>query len=364
LSGEDNEDIGRAREVFIRLSLLAIMGVSCFLLLRPFLNLLISGIIIAVAIYPGYRALTTVLRGRGRLGAVLCTALLLLAVIVPSVLLAGTLADGVSALAHQLEAGRINIPPPPLSLSKLPVIGSGLNEFWSLCSTNLSEVASQFGPEIRERIPALLSATARIGGAIIQFLVSIVLAGLLLATSEGNARFASRVFDRVFGEQGPEFEQLVAATIRSVTNGILGVALIQSVFASIGFWYMGLPGAGLWAVTFLIASVLQVGPLVLVPAVLYVFAAYPTSPAIIFLVWCLIVGLIDNVLKPILLGRGSKVPMPVIFLGALGGFVALRIIGLFVGAIILSVGYKLFIAWLDAGMPGSASTRASATKAN
>jgi len=122
--------------------------------------------------------------------------------------------------------------------------------------------------------------------------------------------------------------------------------LIQALLAGLGFLVAGLPGAGLWAVIFLFAAVLQVGVLVLIPAVLYVFAVSSVTKAVIFLVWCLIVALIDNVLKPLLLGRGVAVPIAVVFLGAIGGFVAIGIIGLFVGAIVLSVGYKLFLAWL------------------
>jgi predicted PurR-regulated permease PerM len=125
------------------------------------------------------------------------------------------------------------------------------------------------------------------------------------------------------------------------------VAFIQSVLAGLGFLVAGLPGAGLWAVTFLIAAVLQVGVLVLIPAVIYMFAISSTTKAVIFLVWCLVVAIVDNFLKPLLLGRGVAVPMVVVFLGAIGGFVALGLVGLFVGAIVLSVGYKLFLAWLD-----------------
>ena len=362
LSVEDKTYIARAREVFIRMNLLAIMGLSCFLLLRPFLSLIIAGIITAVAIYPGYQMLTKVLRGRGNLAAVLCTVLLLVVILLPSVLLAGTLADGIRNIAGQLQAGQIHIPPPPPSLDRLPIVGLKLKEFWNLCSTNLSEAVSRLAPQIRERIPALLSASVAIGGVLLKFLIAILLAGFLLATSQRSVRFADKVFSRIFDDQGPEFEQLVANTIRSVTNGILGVAVIQSLFASLGFWIIGLPGAGLWAVMFLGASVLQVGLLVLLPAVLYAFATYSTSHAVMFLIWCLIVGLMDNILKPILLGRGSKVPMAVIFLGVLGGFMTMRIIGLFVGAIVLSVGYKLFIAWLDAGIPNIHRAHASASK--
>jgi predicted PurR-regulated permease PerM len=348
---EDKGYFARPREVFIRLALLTAMGVSCFVLMRPFLNLIVAGIIIAIGVYPAYHALTKVLKGRKKLAATLCTLLLLAVMIVPCVLLAGTLVDGVRSLVRQAQSGQLNIPPPPPSLDKVPVVGHRLTAFWTLCSTNLSEVVSRFSPQIKERIPKVLSATAGLGGVALTFLISIVLAGFLLATSEGCSRFADRLSARIFGDLGPEFKELVAATVRSVTNGILGVAVIQTLFASLGFWFAGLPGAGLWAIIFLIAAVLQVGMLVLIPAVLIGFATFSTGHAVMFLIWCIIVGLMDNVLKPILLGRGSKVPMLVIFLGVLGGFVVMNLIGLFVGAIVLSVGYKLFMAWLDAGVP-------------
>ena len=155
--------------------------------------------------------------------------------------------------------------------------------------------------------------------------------------------------NRLFDDKGPEFQDLVGSTIRSVTFGILGVAVIQSLFAALGFVVVGLPGAGLWSVIFLLAAVLQMGGLVLVPPVIYVFATASTTKAVIFLIWCIVVGLMDNVLKPLLLGRGAQVPIAVVFLGAIGGFVAMGIIGLFVGAVVLSVGYKLFLAWLAGG---------------
>jgi len=348
---EDTGLFGRAREIFIRLSLLAIMGASCFVLMRPFLNLIVAGIIIAIGVFPGYRMLTRALRGRTKLAAVLCTILLLAVMVVPSILLAGTLVDGIRELIPQLQSGHLNLPPPPAGLEKVPVFGHRLADFWILCSTNVSEAVTRLSPQLQKYTPRLLSATAGIGGVVLQFLISIVLAGVFLATSEGNSRFADRLFARIFGQQGPEFKELVNATIRSVTNGILGVAVIQTLFASLGFWFAGLPGAGLWAVMFLIAAILQVGALVLIPAVLYAFSAFSTTHAVIFLVWCILVGAMDNVLKPILLGRGSKVPMAVIFLGVLGGFMVMNIIGLFVGAIVLSVGYKLFMAWLGPAVP-------------
>ena len=146
------------------------------------------------------------------------------------------------------------------------------------------------------------------------------------------------------------------ATVRSVTTGILGVALIQSLFAGLGFFVVGLPGASLWTLMFLIAAVLQVGGLMLIPAVIYVLATTGTVKAAFFVVWCIIVAVMDNVLKPLLLGRGVPVPILVVFLGVIGGFVAMGIIGLFVGPIVLSVGYKLFLAWLDEGLESIPAT--------
>ena len=181
----------------------------------------------------------------------------------------------------------------------------------------------------------------------LQLLLSIVVSGVLLANAQAAYKMTRSLANRLFGEKGPEFQELVGSTIRSVTFGIIGVAIIQSAFAAVGFLVVGLPAVGLWAVIFLIAAVLQVGGLILVPAVIYVFATASTTKAVIFLVWCIIVGLMDNVLKPLLLGRGVAVPIAVVFLGAIGGFVAMGIIGLFVGAIVLSVGYKLFLAWLE-----------------
>jgi predicted PurR-regulated permease PerM len=343
-----------AREVFIRMSLLGLMALTCVFILQPFLLVLLWGIILAIASYPGYRWMSRALGTRELLAAVLCTALLLAVAIVPTILFGGTLTGAAHSLAAGLQDGSLKIPSPPARIASWPVVGAPLTNLWSLASTNLDEALSKLNPYLRNYVPKLLSASAAVGRTLFMFILSIVLAGFLLANSKTNATFAHRVFDRIFGARRQELEELIESTIRSVTNGILGVAVIQTVFAGIGFLVVGLPGAGMWAALFLVASVVQVGLLVLVPAVAYAFATASTSHAVVFLVWCIIVGLMDNVLKPLMLGRGSKVPTAVIFIGVIGGFVAIGFVGLFVGAIILSIGYKLFLAWLDEGEPRAA----------
>jgi predicted PurR-regulated permease PerM len=343
----DNKDyVNRAVEVSTRISLVILLATACFLILRPFLPLISWGIIIAISVYPSYRKLQLALCDRGVLSSVLVTIFLLAFLVCPVILLAGTLVGGIQTLAAHIKDGTPIIPPPPANIEIWPVIGVPLKSAWSLASTNITTALGNFAPQIKAVVPGLLSASAGIGLTVLQFALSIVVAGVLLANTRGASGAAHSFANRIFGDRGPEFERLASSTIRSVTTGILGVALMQSLLAALGFLVAGLPGAGLWAIIFLIAAVLQVGALVLIPTVIYMFAVSSVTKAVIFMFWCLIVALVDNVLKPLLLGRGVTVPIAVVFLGAVGGFVALGIIGLFVGAIVLSVGYKLFVAWL------------------
>jgi predicted PurR-regulated permease PerM len=348
----DKNQVNQALEVSIHVGLAIILAVSCLMILRPFIPMLAWGIIIAVAAYPAFEKVKHALGGRGVTSALLFTVLLLAILILPTLLLAETLVHGVQTLVTHLKDETLTIPPPPAGVESWPIIGPRLKNVWDLASNDLTATLKAFAPQIKKVVPELLSASAGIGLTVLQFALSIAVAGLLLANAQAAYQATCSLANRLFGDKGPEFQRLIGATIRSVTGGILGVALIQSVLAGLGFLVAGLPGAGLWAVVFLIGAVLQVGALILIPAVIYMFTISSVTKAVIFLVWCIIVGLLDNVLKPILLGRGVAVPIAVVFLGAIGGFVAMGIIGLFVGAIILSTGYKIFLAWLaDGGIP-------------
>lgn len=338
-------------ETSIQIGLAALLVMGCLLILRPFVPLVMWGIIIAIASYPTFLKLERLVGGRRALSATLWTLLLLAVLIVPLVLLGQSLIDAVRPLVARLRDGSLILPPPPDSVKDWPLIGAPLSRLWSAASNNLSETILKFAPQIKSALPGILLASANFGSTLLQFLLSILLSGVLLANAQAAYNVTRSLAIRLFGEEeGPEYQRLVGTTIRSVTFGVLGVALIQTAFAAAGFFFVGLPGASVWSVIFLAAAVVQIGMVVLAPAVIYVFAVASTTKAIIFLVWCLIVGLMDNVLKPILLGRGAAVPMIVVFLGVLGGFMAMGIVGLFVGAIVLSVGYKLFLAWIEGGI--------------
>lgn len=339
--------ISLAVETALFSGLALILAAACLLILVPFVSLITWGIIIAVAAYPSFRKLQTVLRTGEVLPALVCTLVLLAVLIVPVILLAQSLVEGVHVVTAHLKNGSRIIPPPPLSIDTWPIIGAPLKKVWGLASQDLTEALRTIAPQIKAALPGLLSASASIGLTVLQLMLSILLAGAILAHAEAAYKLTCSLTTRVFGDKGFEFQQLIGATIRSVTFGILGVAIIQSLFAALGFLVVGLPAAGLWTALFVFAAVVQAGAVVLVPAVIYVFATASTTKAVIFLVWCILVGVMDNALKPLLLGRGVAVPVLVVFLGAIGGFLAMGVIGLFVGAVILSVGYKLFLVWLQ-----------------
>jgi predicted PurR-regulated permease PerM len=277
-------------------------------------------------------------------------------------MLAGTLIESARELAAQLREGQLQIPPPPESVATWPVIGQPLAAFWELASVNLEEALERIGPQIKAVGVWLLAVAGGVGFGLLQFVFAIVISGVLLAYAKGGERAADAIAVRLIGEQGPKFADLAGATVRSVSRGILGVALIQAILAGLGFLAVGLPAAGLLALLCLFLAVIQIGiAVVTIPAIIYIFATADTLPAVLFLVWAVFVTALDNVLKPILLGRGVQVPMAIIFVGAIGGFLAHGIIGLFVGSVVLALGYTLFRAWLRESRESEPAADAPAT---
>jgi len=182
---------------------------------------------------------------------------------------------------------------------------------------------------------------------ILGFAVSIIIAGVFMVSAETSYQAFRVVGHRLGGEQGTDFVDLSVATVRSVAKGVLGVAFIQTLLAAIGLIVMDIPAAGIWASIILLLAIMQLPPLlVLAPIAIWVFSTAEPVPATTFLVYALFVGFSDAILKPMLLGRGVKVPMLVILLGAIGGMISSGIIGLFFGAVILALGYELFMSWL------------------
>lgn len=345
-----NDDALQAKtfNIAIRLGVFGLLVVWCFQIVKPFITTITWGIIIAVATRPLQRRLQAALGGRPKLSSVLVTVLLLITLMVPTVLLSSTLIESFEKGTLHFESGTFRVPPPPEKISAWPAIGEPLYTFWSLASTNLEAALKKMAPQLKALGKWLLSTAAGAGAWAIQFVIAIIVAGVLLANADGGHHVAQVIAARLKGEQGPELVALAGATVQSVARGILGVAVIQAILSGIGMAVVGVPGAGLWALMVLITAVIQLPTLLILgPVMLYVFSTASTFTAVAFMIWALFAGSCDTFLKPILLGRGAQVPMLVIFIGAIGGFMGSGIIGLFVGAIVLSLGYRLFIAWFD-----------------
>jgi predicted PurR-regulated permease PerM len=340
--------VANALEAFIRISIVVLLAMWCFKIGRPFIQVVLWSIIIAVALHPMHLKIQAALGGRGKLAAALITFFALILIIVASFKLSAILIDGARELAARIREGTLAVPPAPESVKSWPVVGDRVDQAWKLASVNLEAALSRFTPQIKAFSQWLLANTARTGMGILKFMVSIIIAGIFLTKADSGHKAAKAISTRLAGDRGEELVDLASTTLRSVTKGIIGVAVIQSLLAGLGCLAAGVPGAGLWALLVLIVAVAQVPTLlVLGPIVIYVFSTASMVTAVLFAIWSVFVGLCDNFLKPILLGRGVQVPMIIVFIGAIGGFVTSGIIGLFIGAIVFVVGYQLFLAWLN-----------------
>ena len=344
---EDRAFLGRAVETTVSIGLIALLALWCFQIVSPFIAPVVWSVIIAVAIYPLYLRLLGWFGGKQALSAAVLAFTMLILLLVPSFMITTSLVESATSLARDLQEGEIDIPPPPSRVSEWPLVGQKFYAGWDRASRDLEAALAQARPQLRAVGHWILSSGATAGFGIVMFALSVVIAAVLLARSESATEAVRRVADRLIDQRGDELVTLVRDTIQSVTRGILGVALIQAFLAGIGLLVASVPAAGVWALLILLMAVIQIPTLLLaVPLIIYVFATSSTGLAVSFAIWMILVGASDNVLKPILLGRGVDVPMLVIFMGAIGGFILQGIIGLFVGAVVLTVGYKLFLLWL------------------
>ncbi len=341
-----------AMEAAIRIAVVAALVVWTYQIIRPFLMPLIWGVIIAIAVEPFISRCALWLGGRRKLAAILFAVAIMLTLVIPVIMLSASSFQVLQPYIKDIHKIHISIPPPPNSVNQWPVIGPAAAKLWTFASENLTGLVKQFEPQLKSAVLYLIGLAGGGLKAVFLFVVSIIVASALLANAQEAAFATRRIICRFSGEKGPEIVNLATSTIRAVMLGVVGVAIIQSVLAAAGMLVMGVPLAGLWAVLVLVCAVIQLPPiLILGPVSGWVFTVSDTAPAVIFLVWCIIVSASDSFLKPLFMGRGVRIPMLVILLGALGGMMVSGIIGLFLGAVIVAITYELFMAWVAEADP-------------
>ena len=340
----DNEAyFERVISASIRIGFVAFLFFLSYIIIKPFLLMVVWGIIIAVGIYPLFQKLSKLLGNKDKLASTIITLTALALIIAPSVLMLDSTITSVQNVAAKYEAGNFVVPPPSNNIAEWPVFGKPIYEIWKLASTNLEAALKTLEPQIKEYGPVLINNIAGLGGTVLLSILSIIIAGVLLLQAESAEKTAHKVFKFLIGKDGVEFTNLTSATIKSVVQGVLGIAVVQSIAAGILMILFDIPAAGLWAIIVLILAIVQLPPtLILLPVAIYGFSVLDTTSAIIFLILSMVISVADTFLKPLFLGRGVDVPMLVILLGAIGGMVAFGILGLFIGSVVLAITYKVF----------------------
>ena len=340
----------RFLDVLIRAAVILAVAILCYRVFAPFLTLTVWAVILAVTVYPLHRMMAKKLNDRQWISATLLTLLGIALLVVPTAVLMSSLGDTLQDFITGVQTNSLEIPPPPASVSSWPLVGPKLHDAWSRAHTDLPGLVQSLQPKIGEMALTLLGFVAGIAGSMLGFLAAVILAGIIVAFGESGARTCQAIFARIAGkERGEEFTALSAATIRAVAQGVVGVALIQALLVGICLLIARVPWAGALAAIVLVIGIAQVpAVIVTLPAIGYIWTKgdYGSGEAIFYTVLLLVAGMADNVLKPLMLGRGVNVPMPVILVGALGGMAATGIVGMFVGATLLALAYQVFMAWV------------------
>jgi predicted PurR-regulated permease PerM len=334
-------------ELAIRLGALGLLLYWSLILVGPFISIAIWSVVLTVALYPIFEWMALRLGGRRRLAALLITILSLLIIVGPATWLALDLIESVRIVSEQLDLSTLSFPPPSEAVKGWPLIGGRVYELWDLASTNLSAALAKIVPQLKPLGSSLLHITADASIGTLKFFASILVAGFLFSPAPLLVGAVKRFARRLASSRGEEFVTLAAATIRTVSRGVIGISVLQALLAGIGLLVAGVPQSSLITFAVLIFGIIQIGPsVVLIPVIVWAWTAMETTSALLFTAYMVPVNLLDNFLRPVVMGRGLKTPMLVILIGVIGGTLAYGITGLFLGPIVLAVIWELLAAWI------------------
>ena len=346
-------------DVLIRAGLVLALTVLCYKVFSPFLPLMLWALILAVTLYPLHQKLARTIWGKQGLAASLLVLVGVVLIAGPTTVLVSSLGDSLHDLINNVKNNTLQIPEPSPNVAGWPIIGKKVHAVWSQAYSDLPAVVQSQQPKIGELTKHALDIVAGLGSSTLQFLFSFIIAGIIMAFGSSGAKAMLSIFERIIGiERGKSFANLSTATIRTVAAGVIGIACIQALLIGLVLVIAGVPLAGVLSLIVLVLGVAQIPALlVTLPAIGYIWWSgdYATFSAIIYTVLLFVAGMADNVLKPIMLGRGVEAPMPVILIGALGGMATQGILGMFIGATLLALGYQIFMGWVGTNSDGASS---------
>lgn len=338
-----------ARTVLVVL-LLGVLIVGSFWILRPFLLSLLWAMTIVVATWPLMLMLQARVKRRPVAVAIM-TGAMLVVFIVPVVLAIDTLAENTDTLARWAHSlANSPIPLPPDWVTQIPLVGERIAQAWTdIAIAGKEGLAARVAPYATRAAQWLASVLGGIGIFLFELLLTIIMSVILFVNGETARDALIRFGRRLAGDSGADVVVLAGQSIRAVALGVVVTALAQTVLAGIGLAITGVPFAGLLTALILMLCIAQLGPvIVLVPAVIWLYWSDHTVAGSVLLVWTLIVGTMDNFLRPVLIRRGADLPLLLIFGGVIGGLIAFGIVGLFVGPVVLAIAYTLLQQWMNA----------------
>jgi len=331
---------------------IAVLIAACFWIMKPFLLAVIWAAMIVIATWPLMLSIQAKLAGKRGLAVLVMTLLLLAILIVPIAFAIATVIEKAQDLVGNSQAlADLKIPPPPEWLQKIPLQGPKISATWlefSLLSPQ--ELYGKISPYSNKIVGWFLTQAGGIGMMLVHCLLTVIIAAVMYANGESAAQGVRLFCRRLAGHPGEDAVILAAKAVRGVAIGIVGTALIQSFLGGVALLIAGVPAVAVLTAVMLLLCVAQVGPgLVLIPATIWLFMQDQTSWGIFMVISTVIVGTIDNFIRPILIKKGADLPLLLIFAGVIGGLISFGLIGLFIGPVMLAVTYTLIKEWVTTG---------------
>jgi predicted PurR-regulated permease PerM len=335
-------------EMLLRITLFIFMGVICFFILEPFFIIIFWALIFATAMHPIYHKLQHRFQLKDKWNSMIITVILFILFFIPCYLFIYAVIYELHTLTDLIKLSGLEIPTPNEEVKSWPIVGNKIYDFWNDFSHDAGKYAQRYEEQIEHIIGRILHFILQLGVSVVLLLLSIFLSGVFLAYHRELLKVAHSFLIKIAGEEANRMMYTTQSTILKVVKGVLGVALFQTILMSIVLFLFGIKGAGLWTMLYLISTVLQIGVIpITIPLLLYLVVIDDIYTATFIGIWAVAVAILENIVKPLLLGgKETDIPMPIVFVGVMGGFIAFGFAGMFVGAVIFSIMYKLFMNWV------------------
>lgn len=333
-------------DLVVQLVSIALLAYWAAILVKPFVTIIAWSIILAIVLFPAFNWMVGRLHLPRLLAALIITVFCLLVLFGPAAWLGLSLAGSLQSIAKRLAAGDIAVPPPPDAVKDWLFVGHEVHALWELASTNLKDLLTEMGPQLRSLSTVLLALAKNTAISMLNFVAAVLISGFVLSPGPELVGSARAVFRKIAATRGDEFVDLIGATIRSLARAVIGLSLLQALLAGVGFMIAGVPAAGLLSFLILLLGIIQIdAAVVTIPVLIWSWLKMDTTAALFFTIYIVPVTFLNNFLRPFVMARGLKTPTLVVFVGMIGGLFAHGLIGLFIGPVVLAIAWELPKAW-------------------